>query len=155
MGGDAPEDGMDTMGIGELVAFGGGLGVLHVLTGVDHVAAIMTISVSHGWSSFWLGARWGVGHSLGLLVMYGVFLSVGGADLVLSDDFASAGELVVGLLMSALGAMGIIRGVRRHRLRRSSRGGPEPPADPLELHAQEGSPHGGCGGSIGAGGDAG
>jgi len=35
------------MGIGELVAFGGGLGVLHVLTGVDHVAAIMTISVIH------------------------------------------------------------------------------------------------------------
>ena len=45
MGVDASEDEMNKMGVGELVLLGSGLGVLHVFTGLDHVAAIMTISV--------------------------------------------------------------------------------------------------------------
>jgi len=48
---------------------GGSLGIVHVLTGPDHVAALTQISCGTRLKGFWLGVRWGFGHSLGLLLM--------------------------------------------------------------------------------------
>jgi hypothetical protein len=61
-----------------------GLGVIHVLTGPDHLAALATLSAmtstttesktNSSWMSFWLGIQWGVGHSTGLVLVGSVFI---------------------------------------------------------------------------------
>ena len=63
------ESDMSDLGTWGLVGVGGSLGVAHVLTGPDHVAALTQISCGARLKGFWLGARWGVGHSMGLLLM--------------------------------------------------------------------------------------
>ena len=55
---------------GSLIATGIGLGIVHVLTGPDHLSALATLSaVSDLCTSFFLGVRWGIGHSTGLLLV--------------------------------------------------------------------------------------
>lgn len=51
------------------------MGFVHVLTGPDHLSAIATLSVNVGnFRAFWYGVRWGVGHSIGLVLVGSVFL---------------------------------------------------------------------------------
>ena len=49
--------------------------MVHVLTGPDHLSAIATLAANvRGQGAFWLGVRWGVGHSTGLLLVGCVFI---------------------------------------------------------------------------------
>ena len=52
------------------------LGVLHALTGPNHLSALITISVGQGWPGFWLGIRWGLGHSTGLIIVTGALIAL-------------------------------------------------------------------------------
>jgi high-affinity nickel permease len=55
---------------GKLISTGIALGVAHVLTGPDHISAIVTLSANLSRrDAFGLGIRWGIGHSTGLLVV--------------------------------------------------------------------------------------
>lgn len=60
--------------------------MVHVLTGPDHLSALATLSanVSSFHSSFFLGVRWGVGHSTGLLLV--------GIILIVHDYYSSRGD---------------------------------------------------------------
>eukprot|EP00529_Nitzschia_sp_RCC80_P031261 CAMPEP_0113498946 /NCGR_PEP_ID=MMETSP0014_2-20120614/31472_1 /TAXON_ID=2857 /ORGANISM="Nitzschia sp." /LENGTH=361 /DNA_ID=CAMNT_0000393061 /DNA_START=7 /DNA_END=1092 /DNA_ORIENTATION=- /assembly_acc=CAM_ASM_000159 len=77
-----------------LVGTGLLLGVVHVLTGPDHLSALAALSsCSDGWTSFSLGVRWGIGHSTGLLIVGGFFIlkdyldsNAGGREDGSSDD---------------------------------------------------------------------
>jgi ABC-type nickel/cobalt efflux system permease component RcnA len=96
-----------------LVAFSGLLaGAVHVVTGVDHLAALVPLSVGRGWRAFGTGLRWGLGHSGGVLV-------VGALALLLRERFDVQlvgvwGERAVGLLLVALGALALRRALRLH-----------------------------------------
>ena len=101
---------------GELVGTGVGLGVVHVLSGPDHLSALATLSVDGRCKAFWHGIRWGIGHSLGLIFVAVVFISLqddGGFDL---DAFSSVAEIFVGVFMILLGLLGLRR-ARRERAR--------------------------------------
>jgi hypothetical protein len=51
------------------------MGIVHVLTGPDHLSAIATLSANVGnFQSFWYGVRWGIGHSIGLVVVGSIFI---------------------------------------------------------------------------------
>ena len=53
------------------------MGIVHVLTGPDHLSAIATLSVNVGnFRAFWYGIRWGVGHSIGLIVVGSFFITL-------------------------------------------------------------------------------
>uniref|UniRef100_A0A6U5Y7S2 Urease accessory protein UreH-like transmembrane domain-containing protein n=1 Tax=Guillardia theta TaxID=55529 RepID=A0A6U5Y7S2_GUITH len=98
------ESQLDKMGIGGLIGLGASLGVLHVLTGPDHMSAIVTLSVGGRFRAVWMGAQWGLGHSAGLLIMYAVFRAVGGSiDLDKTGHFV---DTLVGFVMIALGLYG-------------------------------------------------
>jgi len=87
------------------VGTGLGLGVVHVLSGPDHISAIATLSVGSSFQAFWLGVRWGCGHSLGLIIMAALILS-----LELNIDAATPYcEAAVGVCMMGLGVLGIVR----------------------------------------------
>ena len=105
--------------------------MVHVLTGPDHLSALATLSaVSDCWTSFFMGVRWGLGHSTGLLLV-GVVLILrdysqhsngdDGSDdndedvIDMPDSVSHFFESLVGFFMLFLGIYGFRRALRlRH-----------------------------------------
>eukprot|EP00484_Ammonia_sp_Unknown_P028553 CAMPEP_0197036054 /NCGR_PEP_ID=MMETSP1384-20130603/13668_1 /TAXON_ID=29189 /ORGANISM="Ammonia sp." /LENGTH=386 /DNA_ID=CAMNT_0042466183 /DNA_START=36 /DNA_END=1196 /DNA_ORIENTATION=- len=87
------------------------LGVVHVLTGPDHLSALSTLSVGKPLkTAFGLGVRWGCGHSFGLLIVAIVFFALGqGIDLTKLSYWA---DLFVGVFMILLGVWYIMKAFR-------------------------------------------
>jgi len=93
---------MTTLSVGSLVALGFVLGLRHAVE-ADHLAAISTIVTERRslLSSLLVGASWGLGHTLALLVAgVGVLL----LRYQLTDRTAHALETVVGMMLVVLGA---------------------------------------------------
>lgn len=86
---------------------GASAGLIHVLSGPDHLAAIAPLA-SDGRKHFWVtGALWGLGHSSGVFV-------VGLAALAFRswlpiDTLSSWSERIVGLVLIAIGLWGLRR----------------------------------------------
>ena len=60
----------------EVIGYALGLGIVHVLTGPDHLSALSTLSVGKKLKvAFGLGVRWGCGHSFGLLIVAIIFFA--------------------------------------------------------------------------------
>ena len=104
---------------------------MHVLTGPDHLSALATLSatVRDFSTSFFLGVRWGLGHSTGLLVV-GIILIIrdysskkekreddDDEDVVeVPDALGHFFECVVGIFLLFLGVYGFRKAFRqRHR----------------------------------------
>ena len=52
------------------------MGLFHAVTGPDHLSTLVTLAVNHPpKAAAWLGIRWGLGHSFGLVVVT-VFIAV-------------------------------------------------------------------------------
>ncbi|KAG7399427.1 hypothetical protein PHYBOEH_008941 [Phytophthora boehmeriae] len=77
------------------------LGFVHVLTGPDHLSALIVLSAGSSWRSCQLGMRWGCGHSTGLIVVTAIFLALNQQLDV--DTFGSYCDFMVGFLMMGLG----------------------------------------------------
>jgi len=88
-----------------------GLGIVHVMTGPDHLSALSTLSVGKPLkTAFGLGVRWGCGHSFGLLIVAIIFFAVGRS--VNLDDVAFYADLFVGIFMILLGAWYMMKAFR-------------------------------------------
>lgn len=94
---------METLGL----VFGSGLvaGALHVLSGADHLAALLPLSVGQRGKAFGLGVRWGIGHSAGVLVIGA--LAVALRQWIDIGAVEAWGERLVGVMLIALGVLGI------------------------------------------------
>jgi ABC-type nickel/cobalt efflux system permease component RcnA len=95
-----------------LFVAGSGLlaGAVHVVTGADHLAALLPLSIGRRRGAWALGARWGVGHSLGVL-------AIGALAVALKERFdlglvEAWGERLVGVLLIAIGLLGLRRALR-------------------------------------------
>ncbi|TMW61119.1 hypothetical protein Poli38472_013582 [Pythium oligandrum] len=87
--------------VGHIIGTGVLLGVVHVLTGPDHLSALAAMTTNSSWKAFALGIRWGCGHSLGLIIMALIFFAAGR-----SFDLNKVGvycNYIVGVFMIALG----------------------------------------------------
>lgn len=85
-------------------------GAIHVLTGPDHLAALLPLSVGHRWKAWALGARWGIGHSAGVLVIAVVAVALRHSiDIQLVSAWS---ECLVGVMLIGLGGWGIRRALR-------------------------------------------
>jgi hypothetical protein len=86
--------------IASVLARGVIFGVIHVLTGPDHLSALVTLAAAQPKrTAFILGARWGVGHSTGLVIMAICFLGFS----VNLDRIGAVAEPLVGCFMILLG----------------------------------------------------
>ncbi|KAL3803730.1 hypothetical protein HJC23_003784 [Cyclotella cryptica] len=123
----------------ELVGTGIIMGIIHVLTGPDHLSALATLSAtdlgspsnpcrnndeegSKDWkySKFLFGVRWGVGHSFGLLVVGGILICIqegttSGEWIGLNNWVTTMSETFVGVFMLALGCYGVVKALRNRR----------------------------------------
>ncbi|KAL7527706.1 hypothetical protein ACHAXR_002087 [Thalassiosira sp. AJA248-18] len=113
------------MATGGLLATSILLGTVHVLVGPDHLSALATligtnISSRSSHQAFLLGIKWGIGHSLALLVVGGTLIVVDeGPDWIFMDaTWTTILEGFGGLFMLALGSYGL-----RESFRNRERGG--------------------------------
>jgi ABC-type nickel/cobalt efflux system permease component RcnA len=85
-------------------------GAAHVVSGADHMAALLPLSVGQRRGAWRLGAGWGVGHSLGV-VLVGLLATAlkERLDLALVEAW---GERAVGVLLIAIGVLGMRRALR-------------------------------------------
>jgi hypothetical protein len=85
-------------------------GATHVITGVDHLAALLPLSVGRRAGAFALGARWGLGHSAGVVIVAAL-----GVALRERLDLGAAealGERGVGVMLIAIGLLGLRSALR-------------------------------------------
>ncbi|GKY97360.1 hypothetical protein MPSEU_000694400 [Mayamaea pseudoterrestris] len=99
---------------GSLAGTGMVLGMLHVLTGPDHMSALATLSSNAPpLQAVWLGVRWGLGHSLGLIVVGGIFIAItqdsNSKQIEIPHAVSTFFESLVGVFMLLLGAYGFWR----------------------------------------------
>lgn len=87
------------------IAAGAAAGVLHVLTGPDHLAAVAPLSVSRARGGWSVGVAWGLGHGLGTAFL--VLAALALRDFVSLNWFANLSvfsELLVGFMLLGLGS---------------------------------------------------
>lgn len=82
-------------------------GLVHVLSGPDHLAAVAPLAgnKSGGWRA---GLQWGFGHCAGVLLI-GV-LALVFREILPLDEVSSSAEKLVGLILIGVGAWGICKG---------------------------------------------
>jgi hypothetical protein len=88
----------------DLVSVGMSMGMLHVIAGPDHLSALAALSVGNSWRAVWMGIKWGLGHSTGLVAVACMFIAAkGDIDLrAIGKSF----DFVVGLFMIGIGLHG-------------------------------------------------
>ena len=95
------------------------MGVVHALTGPDHMSALITVAVNERCRAFFLGARWGIGHSGGLLIVTILMLvlrdTYGIDEEELMDQVSAAMNWFVGVAMLALGLWSYYRACKLRR----------------------------------------
>jgi putative Mn2+ efflux pump MntP len=85
-------------------------GFVHVLAGPDHLAAIAPLAIRDYRRSWWLGTRWGLGHSAGVMVVG--LAGLGLRHLIPLDSISTWSERLVGILLLCLGTWSIHQAVK-------------------------------------------
>lgn len=88
-------------------------GIVHVLAGPDHLAAIAPLAADKRVRPWVTGLMWGMGHSLGILLV--ALAALGLRGLVPMEVISSVGERLVGVALILVGLWGLRRAFS-HRL---------------------------------------
>lgn len=84
-------------GMGGLLA-----GVLHVLSGPDHLAAVLPFALRDRRSALKVGITWGLGHGVGVVILAVIALVL--QSTVQLESFSNLAERIVGVLLVLVGA---------------------------------------------------
>jgi len=87
-------------------------GMIHVWSGPDHLAAIAPLAVRRPKGAWVPGARWGLGHSAGVILIG--LLSLWLRDWLPRDLLSAWGERLVGIMLVAIGAWALRRAFKVH-----------------------------------------
>ena len=85
-------------------------GVIHALTGPDHVAALAPFFTEQRIKSWLIGLKWGIGHSSGVWILGILVFFL--RQLIPVDLLSSWGERLVGITLIGLGIWSAHRGLR-------------------------------------------
>lgn len=94
------------------IAAGLGAGVVHVVSGPDHLAALSPLALARGRSAWKLGVRWGIGHSLGATAIVGLALAA--RERLDLRAFSGWGERAVGASLIVIGLWSLRRALTGH-----------------------------------------
>lgn len=91
-----------------LVAWAGLVaGVLHALTGPDHLAGVAPFAASRGARAWRVGAAWGLGHAAGALAAAALALALRALIPGVEEQLSAFSERAVGVLLVAIGVLGL------------------------------------------------
>ncbi len=106
-------------------------GLIHVLSGPDHLAAVAPLAVDGKCRAWATGFRWGLGHASGV-VLVGL-LSLVFREILPVDLIASGSERLVGVMLIGIGLWGFRKAFTQHlHTHAHSHGGP--PHNHAHLH---------------------
>ena len=122
------------MSTSDLIKQGMLMGTCHLLTGPDHLAAMATIcgiymqsnrsSGSSRFESFMLGIKWGIGNSIGLLIVGSIMITLQQGqtsrrrrkeDIEMDVWWSVLLDGMVGIMMIALGCLGLKKACRNRK----------------------------------------
>jgi hypothetical protein len=92
------------------IATGFVAGLLHVFVGVDHLAALAPIAVEDPSRATITGAKWGLGHGLGVLIVGGIGLAF--RSTIDIEQVSAWAEFAVGFMLIAIGIWAIAKSRR-------------------------------------------
>ena len=87
-------------------------GLIHVLTGPDHLTAIAPLAVRHPKAAWIPGVRWGLGHSSGVAVVG--LLALWLRDRLPMDLLSSWGDRIVGVVLVGIGIWALRRALKHN-----------------------------------------
>ena len=76
--------------------------MVHVLTGPDHLAAVMPLAVENYKKSWKIGAGWGLGHITGMMIIGVLFILF--REIIPVDKISEHSEMLVGFVLVFIGA---------------------------------------------------
>jgi hypothetical protein len=82
-------------------------GLVHVLSGPDHLAAVAPLSADAGRSQWRAGLQWGLGHTAGVMVIGLLLISVRQALPI--EAISQYSERIVGVALLLVGVWGFAR----------------------------------------------
>jgi len=88
-------------------------GLLHVVSGPDHLAAVAPLASDREHGQWLTGLQWGIGHTAGVLVIASLLLLLK-SQLPL-DTISAYSERIVGASLIVIGSWGVWRAFNRHR----------------------------------------
>ena len=88
-------------------------GLLHVVSGPDHLAAVAPLASNRERGQWLTGLQWGVGHTTGVLLIATLLLLL--KDQLPLDAISVYSERLVGASLIAIGGWGVWRAFRQHQ----------------------------------------
>lgn len=85
-------------------------GLLHVVSGPDHLAAVAPLAVRGHGQAWRAGVRWGLGHSAGVALVG--LLALGLREVLPLEQFSSLSERLVGVLLIGIGGWSLRQALR-------------------------------------------
>jgi hypothetical protein len=82
-------------------------GLLHVFSGPDHLAAVAPIASNRERGQWLTGLQWGIGHTMGVLVIAGLLLLL--KEQLPLDAISAYSERIVGASLILIGVWGLRR----------------------------------------------
>ena len=86
--------------------------IAHVVTGPDHLAAVTPLAIDSRKKSWMIGFSWGLGHTLGMLMIGLLFILF--KEFLPVDLISRLSDKLIGLLLIGIGSWAIIRTYIRH-----------------------------------------
>jgi ABC-type nickel/cobalt efflux system permease component RcnA len=86
--------------------------VAHVVTGPDHLAAVTPLAIDSRKKSWIVGLSWGLGHTLGMLLIGLLFVLF--KELLPIEQISKHSDTVIGFLLIGIGSWAIVRTYLRH-----------------------------------------
>lgn len=85
--------------------------ITHVLTGPDHLAAVLPFAVESKRKAWKIGLFWGIGHLLGMIAIGSLFFLF--RDLIPVERISEHSEKLVGLVLVGIGIWSLVRIFRK------------------------------------------
>jgi hypothetical protein len=86
--------------------------VIHVLSGPDHLAAVTPLAIDRRQRSWSIGLLWGIGHTAGMMILGLLFFLL--KNLIPLSKISSHSEILIGILLIAIGSWAILRVIHQH-----------------------------------------
>ncbi|CEG40229.1 uncharacterized protein PHALS_10441 [Plasmopara halstedii] len=92
------------------------LGIVHVLSGPDHLGALVALSNGKSWrQAFLLGAQWGCGHSIGIVAVVILCIFITGQIWAPNRAFSTLLKYVTGISLVLLGIWTFYRATKEYK----------------------------------------
>ncbi|MCX6277267.1 MAG: nickel transporter [Bacteroidetes bacterium] len=86
--------------------------VAHVVTGPDHLAAVTPLAIDSRKKSWMIGLSWGLGHTIGMLLIGLLFVLF--KEILPVELISKHSETAIGILLIGIGGWAILRTFMRH-----------------------------------------